>query len=427
MGSRVGPYIVTSTLGQGTFGKVKLAQHQETGIEYAIKILDKSDIKANELTVNVRREIAIMKALNHKNIVNLREVLSSKTKLYIVMDLVRGGELFEQIERKGELDEKLARKYFQQLIDGIDYCHRRGVCHRDLKPENLLVDENGTLKITDFGVSSMKGGVSGSDLLYTACGTPYYCAPEIINGAEEGYSGVKIDAWSCGIILYLLLTGTLPFQNEDMTQLYEQINRCRVDYPSWMPPDAKDLISKLLEKDPDRRFSLEQVKQHPWFLVDYEAAEDVKNRSSEHIRSNSSSASSRGSAKNPRTNSRGSKSKEKLDRGRRSNEPIHSAPPPSEPMPPPPPPEPVPELKDVVAEYGEKPLEDLIRAALPRKPQKKIDDVVSRLSDLDIDCAEDIQFLAETLKTPQKLTAWLEDKSKLAQLTCMRIAGFFFQ
>lgn len=104
----------------------------------AIKILDKSDIKANELTVNVRREIAIMKALNHKNIVNLREVLSSKSKLYIVMDLVRGGELFEMIERRGELDEKLARKYFQQLVDGIDYCHRRGVCHRDLKPENLV-------------------------------------------------------------------------------------------------------------------------------------------------------------------------------------------------------------------------------------------------------------------------------------------------
>eukprot|EP00168_Porphyra_purpurea_P021245 TRINITY_DN936_c0_g2_i1.p3 TRINITY_DN936_c0_g2~~TRINITY_DN936_c0_g2_i1.p3 ORF type:complete len:144 (+),score=40.32 TRINITY_DN936_c0_g2_i1:1100-1531(+) len=137
--ARVGPYIVTDTLGQGTFGKVKLAKHSDTGMEYAIKILDKGDIKANELTVNVRREIAIMKALNHKNIVNLREVLSSKSKLYIVMDLVRGGELFDMIERKGELDETLARKYFQQLIDGIDYCHRRGVCHRDLKPENLLV------------------------------------------------------------------------------------------------------------------------------------------------------------------------------------------------------------------------------------------------------------------------------------------------
>lgn len=430
MGSRVGPYIVTSTLGQGTFGKVKLAQHQETGVEYAIKILDKSDIKANELTVNVRREIAIMKALNHNNIVNLREVLSSKTKLYIVMDLVRGGELFEQIERKGELDEKLARKYFQQLIDGIDYCHRRGVCHRDLKPENLLVDENGTLKITDFGVSSMKGGVSGSDLLYTACGTPYYCAPEIINGAEDGYSGVKIDAWSCGIILYLLLTGTLPFQNEDMTQLYEQINRCKVDYPSWMPAEAKDLISKLLEKDPDKRYSLELVKQHSWFLVDYDPADNDNNRrSADHPRSNNSSASSRGSGKAPRGNSRGSRSKERLERerGRRSNEPVHPPPVSTPVTSPAPPAEPAPVLQNIAADFADKPLEELVRAALPGKPQKKIEDVVAKLADLDIDCAEDIQFLAETLKAPSKLTQWLEDKSQLPPVTCMRISGFFFK
>lgn len=422
MGSRVGPYIVTSTLGQGTFGKVKLAQHQETGIEYAIKILDKSDIKANELTVNVRREIAIMKALNHNNIVNLREVLSSKTKLYIVMDLVRGGELFEQIERRGELDEKLARKYFQQLIDGVDYCHRRGVCHRDLKPENLLVDENGTLKITDFGVSSMKGGVSGSDLLYTACGTPYYCAPEIINGAEEGYSGVKIDAWSCGIILFLLLTGTLPFQNEDMTKLYEQINRCKVEYPSWMPADARNLIAQLLEKDPDKRYSLENVKGHSWFLVDYEGTDnDVNRRSSE--RSNNSSNSSRESRRAPRTNSRnGSRSRDRLDRNRRSAEMAHPAPPPA----PAPAPEPAPVLRDVVAEFGDKDLEDLITAALPGKPQKRIDDVVTKLSELDIDCAEDIQFLAETLREPTNLTTWLEDKSQLPSVTCMRISRFFF-
>lgn len=433
MGSRVGPYIVTSTLGQGTFGKVKLAQHQETGHEYAIKILDKSDIKANELTVNVRREIAIMKALNHKNIVNLREVLSSKSKLYIVMDLVRGGELFEQIERRGELDEKLARKYFQQLVDGIDYCHRRGVCHRDLKPENLLVDENGTLKITDFGVSSMKGGVSGSDLLYTACGTPYYCAPEIINGAEEGYSGVKIDAWSCGIILYLLLTGTLPFQNEDMTQLYEQINRCKVEYPSWMPLEAKDLISRLLEKDPDKRYSLEDVKAHQWFTVDYEGTEV---ESSRHSGSGKSMNSAKNSGKGGRS-SKGSRSRDALTRGssggRRSSDSLQGAGANSQPQmmsPPasaPPPEDPPLTLKNVVADYEDKPLDEVIRAALPGKPQKRIDDVVTKLSELDIDCVEDIQFLAETLKTPANLTSWLEDKSALPSVTCMRISRFFFE
>lgn len=441
MGSRVGPYIVTSTLGQGTFGKVKLAQHQETGIEYAIKILDKSDIKANELTLNVRREIAIMKALNHRNIVNLREVLSSKSKLYIVMDLVRGGELFEQIERRGELDTKLARKYFQQLVDGIDYCHRRGVCHRDLKPENLLVDENGTLKITDFGVSSMKGGVSGSDLLYTACGTPYYCAPEIINGAEDGYSGVKIDAWSCGIILYLLLTGTLPFQNEDMTKLYEQINRCQVDYPHWMSDDAKDLISHLLTKDPIARFSLEDVKKHPWFIVDYETHPSDSNRlsggnvaRSSNGGGNSSSSSKDGRRGPSRGNSKGRRSNDKVSRGnsdgRRSSESLqhgNGVEGSSSGVPPRPPAEPEkpPEQKDV-SEYEDKELSILIRDALPGKPAKRIESVVVKLAELDIECVEDLSFLSSTLKTPTALTAWLEEKSKLPSITCMRIAQFFF-
>lgn len=340
------------------------------------------------------------------------------------MDLVRGGELFEQIERRGELDEKLARKYFQQLVDGIDYCHRRGVCHRDLKPENLLVDENGTLKITDFGVSSMKGGVSGSDLLYTACGTPYYCAPEIINGAEEGYSGVKIDAWSCGIILYLLLTGTLPFQNEDMTQLYEQINRCIVEYPSWMPEDARDLISHLLAKDPESRFDLEKVKAHAWFLVDYEAtASDGARLSGGGVRPGSSSSK--------RNNSKGnSRSKDKLSRGssgggRRSSDSLPQAV--SGPPAPAAEPEPTPVLKNVVQDYEDQELSVLIKAALPGKPQKRIDAVVTKLAELDIECVEDIQFLAETLKNPHQLTNWLEEKSALPAVTCMRISRFFFE
>lgn len=251
------------------------------------------------------------------------------------------------------------------------------------------------------------------------------CAPEIINGAEEGYSGVKIDAWSCGIILYLLLTGTLPFQNEDMTQLYEQINRCKVEYPSWMPPDARDLISKLLEKDPDRRFSLEQVKQHQWFLVDYDTADaEAGRRSSDHGRAdtgrstgNSSASSRGGGGRAARGNSRGSKSRDNI--GRRSADMV--------PAPAAPEPEKLPVLKDVTTEFGARPLDDLIRAALPGKPQKRIEDVVNKLADLDIDCVEDIQFLAETLKNPPVLTKWLEDKSKLPSLTCMRISSFFFE
>ena len=427
--------------GQGTFGKVKLAKHSDTGMEYAIKILDKGDIKANELTVNVRREIAIMKALNHKNIVNLREVLSSKSKLYIVMDLVRGGELFDMIERKGELDETLARKYFQQLIDGIDYCHRRGVCHRDLKPENLLVDENGVLKITDFGVSSMKGGV-GSDLLYTACGTPYYCAPEIINGAEEGYSGVKIDAWSCGIILYLLLTGVLPFQHDDMTRLYELINTCKVPYPSWMGSDAKDLICHLLVKDPEKRFSLEDVKKHSWFLVDYDTGDTPadsgrsfgsgSDRSKSRSRKNSACSAGGGSGTGrsrdriPSSGSGyGNRSRESVAAGGGSRSGLNAssgggsssgggggggsggA-------------------KDLASQYDGQDLEVFIKDALPGKPQKKIDDVVSRLQDIDIDCVDDMQVVAEMMGTADKLTKWLEENPKIPAITAMRISKMFY-
>eukprot|EP00168_Porphyra_purpurea_P002136 TRINITY_DN124_c1_g1_i2.p1 TRINITY_DN124_c1_g1~~TRINITY_DN124_c1_g1_i2.p1 ORF type:complete len:256 (+),score=58.99 TRINITY_DN124_c1_g1_i2:202-969(+) len=178
----------------------------------------------------------------------------------------------------------------------------------------------------------MKGGV-GSDLLYTACGTPYYCAPEIINGAEEGYSGVKIDAWSCGIILYLLLTGVLPFQHDDMTRLYELINACKVPYPSWMGSDAKDLICHLLVKDPEKRFSLEDVKKHSWFLVDYDTGDTPadsgrsfgsgsdrsKSRSRKNSASNGGSGPGRSRDRIPSTGSgHGNRSRESVAHGSNS-------------------------------------------------------------------------------------------------------------
>eukprot|EP00178_Gracilaria_changii_P000229 TRINITY_DN1023_c0_g1_i15.p1 TRINITY_DN1023_c0_g1~~TRINITY_DN1023_c0_g1_i15.p1 ORF type:complete len:1490 (-),score=238.93 TRINITY_DN1023_c0_g1_i15:17082-21551(-) len=233
--------------------------------------MDKSDIKAQEMTMNVRREIAIMKALKHRNIVNLRQVLTSHTKLYIVMDLVTGGELFTKILKEGKLPEKVARRYFQQLVDGIEYCHRRGVCHRDLKPENLLIDETtGELKITDFGLSAMKGASTTEELLHTQCGSPNYCAPEIIAHHKQGYNGAKVDAWSCGIILFALLAGFLPFYDENTKVLYRMIQKEDVKFPRKFPDDAKDLILCLLHKDPDNRYTLAEVKRHRWFAVDYQ-------------------------------------------------------------------------------------------------------------------------------------------------------------
>lgn len=271
MAARVGKYLLFETLGEGAFGKVKLGVHEDTGEQVAVKVMDKSDIKAQEMTMNVRREIAIMKALKHKNIVNLRHVLTSATKLYVVMDLVTGGELFTKILNEGKLPEAVARRFFQQLIDGVDYCHRRGVCHRDLKPENLLIDDtNGELKITDFGLSAMKGASTTEELLHTQCGSPNYCAPEIISRAKQGYSGPLVDAWSCGIILFALLAGYLPFYDENTKALYRMIQRSDVVFPRSFPRGARMLVERLLHKDPERRLKLAEVKRDPWFVIDYE-------------------------------------------------------------------------------------------------------------------------------------------------------------
>lgn len=231
--------------------------------------MDKHEIRAQEFTAQVRREIYIMRCLKHRHIVRMNEVLTSDTKLYIVMELVTGGELFDRIE-KGRVSEGIARHYFQQLVDGVDFCHKKGVAHRDLKPENLLVDENGDIKITDFGFSSMKGMDVNTWLLYTQCGTPDYCAPEIIDSAQNGYTGAKVDAWSCGIILYALLCGRLPFHEPDTEKLYDLILACQVKYPPFISAGARDLLANLLVRDPDKRYDLQRVKRHPWFLVDYD-------------------------------------------------------------------------------------------------------------------------------------------------------------
>jgi len=269
---KVGKYIIGETLGEGAFGKVKLGVHEDNGEQVAVKCMDKRDIKAQEMTMNIRREIAIMKGLKHKNIVNMIQVLSSSTKLYIVMELVAGGELFTKILNEGKLPEDTARRYFQSMVDGVDYCHAKGVCHRDLKPENLLIEEEtGILKITDFGLSAIRGASTAEELqlMHTQCGSPNYCAPEIISSAKKGYDGVMVDVWACGIILFALLSGYLPFYDDNTSKLYRMIQFDNVKYPRKFPSGAKDLCERILTKDPNRRIKLSQVKQHPWFLVNY--------------------------------------------------------------------------------------------------------------------------------------------------------------
>eukprot|EP00181_Compsopogon_caeruleus_P005736 CAMPEP_0184680532 /NCGR_PEP_ID=MMETSP0312-20130426/3408_1 /TAXON_ID=31354 /ORGANISM="Compsopogon coeruleus, Strain SAG 36.94" /LENGTH=1313 /DNA_ID=CAMNT_0027130689 /DNA_START=79 /DNA_END=4020 /DNA_ORIENTATION=- len=288
MAAKVGKYLLFETLGHGTFGKVKLGVHEETGEHVAVKIMDKTHITQKSLTMQVRREIAIMKALKHKNIVNLHQVLTSKNKIYIVMDLVTGGELFDIIANKGEggLGESTARKYFQDMVDGVLYCHKRGVYHRDLKPENLLLSSEGVLKITDFGLSAIKGSDGSTELLTTQCGTPSYVAPEMIELAHKGYSGEKVDAWSSGVILFALSAGYLPFDGNDMQELFINIQKTEVDYPPWISPGCLDLMKKLLAKNPSDRWTLRQAREHPWFQVDYEG-DDKKPKQRRHRKSSS--------------------------------------------------------------------------------------------------------------------------------------------
>ncbi|CAN8075306.1 unnamed protein product [Agarophyton chilense] len=270
---RVGKYIVKNKIGEGAFAEVRLAVHEESGEKFAVKIFNKECFPRPDFEKDIRKEIQIMTYLNHPNIVSVKNVLVTPTRIYIIMELVTGGELYDEIVRNKRLDEETSRLYFQQIVDALVYCHRRGVVHRDLKPENLLLDDQGNIKITDFGMSWMKDEISpeiqSKQLLKTQCGTPKYMAPEIILRAPDGYDGEKIDAWECGIVLYALLAGYLPFTGDDDVGVFQSVLRVEVEFPEHFSPMVRDVISMLLRKDPAQRSSLYEIRTHPWYLIDY--------------------------------------------------------------------------------------------------------------------------------------------------------------
>ncbi|KAI3473102.1 hypothetical protein Pfo_029992 [Paulownia fortunei] len=255
-------YELGKMLGQGTFAKVYHARDIKTGMSAAIKIIDKEKILKVGMIDQIKREISVMRLVRHPNIVQLYEVMASKAKIYFVMEYVRGGELFNKVA-KGKLKEDAARKYFQQLISAVDFCHSRGVYHRDLKPENLLLDENGNLKISDFGLSAFAESKRQDGLLHTTCGTPAYVAPEVIS--RRGYDGSKADIWSCGVILFVLLAGYLPFHDSNLMEMYRKIGKAEFKYPNWFPPDVRKLISKILDPNPNTRISISKIMENSWF------------------------------------------------------------------------------------------------------------------------------------------------------------------
>ncbi|RMZ53873.1 hypothetical protein APUTEX25_005619 [Auxenochlorella protothecoides] len=255
-------YRLGKTLGIGSFGKVKVAEHILTGHKVAIKILNRKKIRQMDMEDKVRREIKILRLFMHPHIIRLYEVIETAHDIYVVMEYVKSGELFDYIVEKGRLMEDEARRFFQQIVSGVEYCHRNMVVHRDLKPENLLLDSRMNVKIADFGLSNV---MRDGHFLKTSCGSPNYAAPEVISGRL--YAGPEVDVWSCGVILYALLCGSLPFDDENIPNLFKKIKGGIYTLPSHLSPGARDLIPRMLLVEPLKRITIPEIRQHPWFSV----------------------------------------------------------------------------------------------------------------------------------------------------------------
>ncbi|XP_008808323.2 CBL-interacting serine/threonine-protein kinase 14-like [Phoenix dactylifera] len=257
-----GRYELVGLLGFGASARVYLARDLRSGQSVALKAIPKGRVAKGGRAPNVVREISIMRHLRHPHVLRLLAVLASRSKIYIVLELARGGELLARVAR-GRLPEDLSRRYFRQLISAIGYCHSRGVFHRDLKPENLLLDDAGDLKVSDFGLSALPDQIRGDGLLHTVCGTPAYVAPEILS--KKGYDGAKIDVWSCGVILYVLNAGYLPFNDPNLMAMYRKIYRGEYRCPEWTSPELRQLIGRILDPNPETRITVDSILHDPWF------------------------------------------------------------------------------------------------------------------------------------------------------------------
>ncbi|KAL2088351.1 hypothetical protein ACEWY4_015250 [Coilia grayii] len=242
-------------------GLVKLGVHCVTCQKVAIKIVNREKLSESVL-MKVEREIAILKLIEHPHVLKLHDVYENKKYLYLVLEHVSGGELFDYLVKKGRLTPKESRKFFRQIISALDFCHSHSICHRDLKPENLLLDEKNNIRVADFGMASLQVGDS---LLETSCGSPHYASPEVIRG--EKYDGRKADVWSCGVILFALLVGALPFDDDNLRNLLEKVKLGVFHMPHFIPPDCQNLLKGMIEVDANKRLTLEQIQKHSWYLA----------------------------------------------------------------------------------------------------------------------------------------------------------------
>lgn len=263
----VGRYLIGDLIGEGSYSKVKEVIDSETLERRAIKIMKKQRLKKiPNGEENVRREIKLMYKLNHKNVIKLVDIIynNEKQKLYIIMEycVTVLQELFDKAPNN-KLPISQAHYYFVQLLDGLEYLHSQGIIHKDIKPSNLLIDNSNVIKITDLGVSEQLDMFQSNDLCSTSQGSPAFQAPELANGVEL-FSGFKIDIWSCGVTLYSITTGKYPFEGENIYRLFEKISKGIFTMPDDLDPALQNLLLGMLAKDPDKRFSLSQVKAHDW-------------------------------------------------------------------------------------------------------------------------------------------------------------------
>ncbi|KAK6865086.1 Pkinase-domain-containing protein [Apiospora arundinis] len=294
--THVGPWHLGKTLGKGSAGRVRLARHSETGENAAVKILPKhgvrltqagslQDIDAwdqskddfkrqNRMPLSIEREVALLKLIDHPNIMKIYDIWENRSEIYLVLEYVNHGDLFEYINEHHCLREDETVFFFRQIISALDYCHSFNICHRDLKPENILISSTGQIKIADFGMAAIHQGPT--HWLQTACGSPHYAAPELVN-QNRGYQGHKIDVWSAGVILYACLCGSLPFDDRDgdLRNLLKKAQIGRYSEPEWLSWLSRDLIRRMLQPNPDRRISISEIWDHD-LIKAYDAYDDLR-------------------------------------------------------------------------------------------------------------------------------------------------------
>ncbi len=266
----INDYIIKETIGTGTFCKVKLGINKYTNEKVAIKLLEKSKIIEKNDLERIQREISIIKNLNHPNIVKINEIFENENYYFLIKDYCSKGELFDYIVNKIRLNEEETSFFFYQIINAIEYIHSKGIVHRDLKPENLLLCEKNKLKIIDFGLSNY---YNKNNLLITPCGSPCYAAPEMVSGKK--YNGFKTDIWAIGITLFAMLCGYLPFEDTDNDMLFKKILDCKIEFPDYLSHLSKDIINKILNVQPEKRYCINDIKCHQFYLNGKKIYENV--------------------------------------------------------------------------------------------------------------------------------------------------------